>query len=290
MKKLLTTLILLFTMMWTISAQNDVTFNASEDWKAFMNVFDLPAAGSGYQFGSEWGLADVKSTLDTSANTLVLQPNFNTYADNPSDAYWVDQATGEGNKFMEALTFVEPGETFNGVALSFSGDILSNTLDTNYTASVFIKALDPANGFVDVFGGSKVMELPESGSFSVEASAEELAAGLLVQYGFVVTGVNANPANEEALGNVTIGVATSSASELKAASNEISVSPNPAYDQLNINTTGDIRSYSIMNLTGQLVLKGQAARVIDISSLTSGTYLLNAELGDRRETIKFIKK
>jgi hypothetical protein len=290
MKRTITTTMFFMLAFLAMNAQNDVKVNATDAWKGFMNVFELPENGSGYAFGSEWALDAIKTTLDTNANTIVLQPNFNTYADGMSDPYWVDQTTLEGNKFMEAISLVEPGEAFNGDDLTFSGDVLSHTLDTNYTAWFFIKALDPNNNFADVFEGAKVLELPTSGSFSVDASAADLAAGLLIQYGFIVTGTNANPANEDTLGNVTVGVLTSSASELTKESDAISVSPNPAIDQLMINATSEVQSFNIISLSGQLIMSGGNGNLIDVSNLTPGMYLLNAQLEDRREVIKFMKQ
>ena len=43
-----------------------------------------------------------------------------------------------------------------------------------------------------------------SGTFSVSATAAELPAGLIVQYGFVMVGPNADPATAGALGSVAI--------------------------------------------------------------------------------------
>ena len=49
-----------------------------------MNVFDM---NGGFQFGSNWAVQDLKTTIDQNANTITLQPNFNAYADNPGDPY-----------------------------------------------------------------------------------------------------------------------------------------------------------------------------------------------------------
>jgi hypothetical protein len=68
-------------------AQNVVDFNASDAWVGYMNVFDLPGDGGGYQFGSSWEVAALKSTADVGANTLTLQPNFSTYEENPGDEF-----------------------------------------------------------------------------------------------------------------------------------------------------------------------------------------------------------
>ena len=67
---------------------------------------------------------------------------------------------------MEAITFIEPGAGANDNDLAFAGNVVGNTLDAAYTAKYFIKALDPNNGYADVFNGSKTFDLPASGTFS----------------------------------------------------------------------------------------------------------------------------
>ena len=54
------------------------------------------------------------------------------------------------------------------------------------------------------------MALPASGDFTVTVAANDLATGLIVQYGFRVYGRNANPANEAALGSVVVTSQTTS--------------------------------------------------------------------------------
>lgn len=194
------------TVAWSggsTSSGNVVDFDASATFLGYMNWFELPANGGAWVSGGAWGVADLKSVPDAGANTLTLQPNFNTYAANPTDAYWVNQTTGEGNKNMQATTYIEDA-TANGTDLTFQGSVSSYTLDAAYTAKYFIKALDPNNGYADVFGGSKTFDLPESGNFSVSATAAELPAELVVQYGFEVFGANANPADEATLGSVVV--------------------------------------------------------------------------------------
>lgn len=289
MKRIITSLLFCFFAFSYLTAQNDIQFNAAENWTGYMNVFDLPADGGGYQFGSAWEVPAVQSILDVASNTIALHPNFNTYAENSTDAFWVNQSTLEGNKMMEGLTFVEPGDTFNGSDLTFSGGIVSNTLSSDYTASFFIKALDPMNDYADALGGSKIVEIPASGSFSVSATAAELAPGLLIQYGFSITGVNANPDNEAALGNITIGAVTTSTNDLEVLNN-VSISPNPVTDLLSITSTSKIESYDIFSLSGQLILSGNNANTIDVSNMAPGMYLFAAQLEDKREVIKFLKQ
>ena len=266
-----------------------INFDAADAWIGYMNVFELPANGGGYQFGSSWGLADLKSTADTVINSLTLQPNFNTYADNPGDTYWIDTANQVGNKQMEANIFVESDSSFNGQDLTFTGDVAAYTLDSNYEAKFFIKALDPNNGFQDAFAGAKTFDIPMSGTFTVSALASELTAGLIVQYGFSIIGRNANPANEAALGSVVIGNLATSVTPLSQRT-EILVFPNPADQLLNIQSDINFNSYRIFSTLGQVVKVGAYNTSIDISSLPSGTYHLECFSEDKRAIQTFIRR
>lgn len=181
-------------------SQNNISVNTTYNWLGYINVFDL---ANNYQFGSSWAIQDLKTEIDLASNTITLKPNFNTYNDNPGDPFWQNGNTGA--KLLEASSYVEPGASFNGNDLTFSGSVVSNTLNTTlYSAKYFIKALDPNNGYVDALGGSAIFDLPLSGAFSVSVPAGSLTAGLVVQYGFVVFGLNANPVDESALGSVVV--------------------------------------------------------------------------------------
>ncbi len=289
MKKIITSFIVAATALTFSFGQNTISANPTDNWIAYMNVFDLPAAGGGYQFGSPWALADVKSTLDFASGTIILQPNFNTYQANPTDPFWVDQTTLEGNKQMEALTFVEPGAIFNGSNLTFSGNVVSSTLASGYTAQFFIKALDPANGYADALVGAKVFDLPASGFFTVNATGAELSTGLIIQYGFVISGPNANPADEAALGSVTIGAADLNVGEANALGS-LTIYPNPSSDFLSISSEIAIESYKVFSTTGQLLMNESYAGSIDLTSLQNGTYFVEIMSGDLKEMRSFVKK
>lgn len=265
-------------------AQNDVPVDATDSWIAYMNIFN---AGGGYEFGSPWALADVKSTLNVPANTITLQPNFNLYADNPTDPYWVDQTTGEGAKVCEALTFVEPAG-FNGSDLTFFGDVLSFTLDaTKYEAFFFIKALDPNNGYADALNGTKIFPIPTSGPFTVSATGAELASGLVIQYGFSVIGINANPADEAALGSVVLGIDDAGINDLNTI--HATIYPNPANDQLFISSDVTVTDFSISNLAGQVVSTGEGS-IVDLSELEAGIYVVTISSDQGTATRRFVKQ
>jgi hypothetical protein len=198
MKKILLCLLLTNFVAY---GQNSMNTSASDSWIGYINVFELNGA---YINGFVSQVPDNKTVLDVPGDLITLHPNFKQYQDNPTEPYWVNQTTGEGAKILETSTYVEPGATFNEVDLTFAGSVVSNTLSVNYEAKFFIKALDPNNGYQDALNGTKVFDIPASGNFSVSALGTELTTGLIIQYGFSIRGLNANPADEASLGNIVI--------------------------------------------------------------------------------------
>ncbi|MCX6184400.1 MAG: T9SS type A sorting domain-containing protein [Flavobacterium sp.] len=197
MKKTLQLVAILFCSFAGIQngiSQNSVSVNGADLWTGYANVFLTD--GTTFQFGSGWGLADMKSVVNAGANTVTLYPNYNTY--NAADPYWSNGAIG--NKIFEGNTFVE-NNAFAGQVLTFTGNVTSNTLNSAYTAVAFIKGLNPATGYsTDVFVSAPLVA---GQPFSITTDAA-IPAGLVVQYGFTVKGLNANPAQEAALGNVVV--------------------------------------------------------------------------------------
>jgi hypothetical protein len=191
------------------------------DWTGYMNVFGNASGSQGaYVFGSGWGVSDLKTTISNSSSgtiigdQLVLQPNFNTYTDslagtNGDRAFWTNSSDGGatagplGNKWMNASTFVE---TLNLSVPSYTltGTVTSNSLNTGlYTAKAFIKVLDPNNGYATVLNDS--VTLPASGPFVVTSNLS-LYQGLLLQVGFSMDGLNANPADAVSYGSVGVSI------------------------------------------------------------------------------------
>jgi hypothetical protein len=197
------------------------TTASAGNWVGYMNVFQNAAGSPGaYAFGSGWGVSDLKTTISNSnagtiiGDELVLQPNFNTYADslggsNAERAYWTNSSDGGatpgplGNKWMNASTYSEtlslavPSYTLNGT-------VTSNSLNTGlYTAKAFIKVLDPNNGYATVLDDS--VTLPASGPFVVTSNLTPYQ-GLILQVGFSMDGLNANPADAVSYGSVGVSI------------------------------------------------------------------------------------
>ena len=198
MKQFYFSILLIFGFTFLSIAQNTVTVDASATQNGYANVFETPTNGGGFAFGQPWGVPDLKTVVDASANTLTLQPNFNTWGDG-TDSFWVDQTTGLGNKIFEGNTYVEDN-TLLGSQLTFEGSVSSYTNNSDYQVLAFIKVFNADYSFLKQVN----FEITTTGNFSVSYTNVE-AADAVVQYGFQVTGLNANPANETVLGSVVVG-------------------------------------------------------------------------------------
>lgn len=181
-------------------SQNTVTVNTSAVWKAYASW--APATGNlpADYGGSQWGISDVKTFANTFNNSISLYPNFNTYG-NGTNPYWVNGAIG--SKIFEGSSYVESA-ALAGSSLTFTAKVASYTLDAGYTAVAFIKALDPANNFSTVIDIRTPLVAGQTFTIS---TAGLIPLGLLVQYGFAIKGLNANPSQETALGKVVVGPA-----------------------------------------------------------------------------------
>jgi hypothetical protein len=175
---------------------NGVNSGDVPGWAGYMNVFETPAHGGAYMWGSGWGAADLRASWPTSTK-LTLAPNTNCY--NATDAYWVDPITLLGNKDMEA-NFYRSFDSLTGQTVTFDYTVLSNTLPEGYTAQAFIKVLDPGSGWATV--QSTFLNLtPGAGSLSLTVGP---GAALVTQVGFMVRGLDCDPLGSTALTGVTI--------------------------------------------------------------------------------------
>lgn len=174
-----------------------VTLDAGASWLGFMNVFELPANGGGYVFGSPWGPADLSAVF--SGNQLTLGPN--TIGD--PDPFWYvgGGAPGSpGNKIMEANMYVEQTGPWAGQQVTLIGDVLANTFTAAHVARVFLR--DFAPDYSSVVETS--IPLPVAGPFALSLNTINDPARH-VQYGFQVKGVNVWISDVGPFGSATIG-------------------------------------------------------------------------------------
>ncbi|WP_298778958.1 T9SS type A sorting domain-containing protein [uncultured Polaribacter sp.] len=206
---------LLFTLFIVafLSAQNSVTIDGSKTWKGYVNAFNT--SDDSYAFGFEYGVADLKTTIE--ASTITLQPNFAIWTAENTNASWFDNATTP-NKYIETSSYVEDN-TLAGTDLNFSGNIDAHTIDSGYTVVAFIKALDPNSGYATVVNESMTLTSGVT-SFSISATAAQLVSGYIIQYGFSVKGALGNPDNESTLGSVVLSDGNSTGA---TSSNDVSI-------------------------------------------------------------------
>ncbi len=220
-----------------------------------------------------------------SAETITLQPNFNTYADNPTDPFWVDQTTGLGAKLFEGNTYVQDG-SLAGEELTFSGNVNSNTLDSDYDALAFIKVFN-AN-----YSVLKIATAPLSGAtFEVVFTDVDPAEDTHVQYGFQVLGLNANPDNESALGSIVVSGGALSVNDFNAQS--FSVAPNPSNAVWNLRSAQyDMTQVVLFDVLGKKVAQFDTpgtALAIDNSNLSKGAYFAQISTQEGSTTIQLMK-
>lgn len=165
-------------------------------WLAFMNVFELPANGGGFVFGSPWGIADLTAQFDDGANTLTMGPN--TIGD--PDPFWYIGGGGpgaQGNKIMEANLFQEVAGGLAGTTVNFSGNVLSNSFTDAHEATVFIR--DFAGDFSS-FEESRAA-VDAAGNFSISLDTIN-DASRIVQWGIQVRGENVWVTDVAPFGNI----------------------------------------------------------------------------------------
>lgn len=129
MKKNYFTIVFVFCFAFIGIAQNTVTVDASAEQLGYATVLNLDGS---FAFGQPWGVPELQTIVDPANNTMSLHPNFNTYGDNPTDPFWVDQTSLLGAKFMLMETYVQSTELV-GSSLTFEGTVQENTLqDSGY--------------------------------------------------------------------------------------------------------------------------------------------------------------
>ena len=270
-----------FTM--GVVAQNSVSVDAGGNWLGYANIFD-PGTGD-FVFGEPWGVPDIKTVVDAGAGTLTLQPNFNTYAANPTDPFWVDQTTGLGAKIFEGNSYIEDN-SLAGVELTFSGNVNSNTLDGAYDAVAFIKVFN-AN-----YSVLKQATVPLNGAnFEVVFTDINPAEDAVVQYGFQIIGLNANPDDEATLGSVVVSGGALSVNDFNTAS--FSVAPNPSNSVWNVRSAQyDMTQVVLFDVLGKKVAQFNnpgTALAIDNSNLSKGAYFAQINTASGSTTVQLMK-
>ena len=173
----------------------DLTVDPPAQWRGYANVFDLPADGGAFRFGSVWETADLKATF--AGPVLSFFPNTNP---DPSPYWYVGGGApgSPGNKVVEANMYVESNGPLSGKSLTFSGHVAANSLTPAHPAVAFIKDFSP-----DYSSVNTVTVPLSSGPFTVKLDTDS-GAGRHVQYGFRLVGPNIWATDAAPFGSVQI--------------------------------------------------------------------------------------
>ena len=141
------------------------------------------------------------------------------------------------------------------------------------------------------------MSGPSEASINSDSSSSTEVSGLIPgQYVFLLTVSDSKGVTDTSSVTITV-VNTQRTTYLQ---DQLIIYPNPATDLINIrlisDTTGNV-AYRIFDITGRLLYLGQSSKQsaeldsqIIVSSLTKGSYFLQAIIGSDRITSKFIKQ
>ncbi len=198
MKPVLTALCAVALAGGAANAANVSVDDSTAPWLAYMNVFELPANGGGFVFGSAWAIPDLAASFDDGAGTVTMSPN--SIAD--PDPFWYIGGGGPGamgNKIMEANLYQESSDgSLSGTTVTFAGFIQSNSFTDAHQARLFIRDFSAdyssvIETFIDADAGAF--------SFSMDTLGD---AGRHVQWGMQVRGENVWITDTAPFGNMVI--------------------------------------------------------------------------------------
>jgi len=165
-------------------------------WSAYVSWFELEAGDTkgAPAGGDNWGrLSDLPATWNNEVVTLA--PNTASYST------WSEAGSDDGIYFLEQTLKIEGTQGTSEIldkTVNFSGTVDSYTLDSRYTVTAFIKAIDPNSGYAEVISSQVLLD--SAGNFAVSADLPE--GDFIPQLGFVLSGRNANPDTD--WGNIQI--------------------------------------------------------------------------------------
>jgi hypothetical protein len=169
-----------------------------------------------------------------------------------------------------------------------TGDTVNTTMVlSTYATTAFIKVFNADFSVLK----EEYTPLGENGTdFSVTYNNVE-GADAVVQYGFQIRGLNANPADEVALGSIVVTSNTLAVSNFNTIN--VSLFPNPTTHNITIQSDKQITNVAVYNTLGQIVKNASPEATtfsVETSNLNTGVYFVILKTDTASKTIKFIKQ
>lgn len=296
MKKI--TLLFILAMVTTFNSHGQLNISVDNPdgtgWNAYVNAFNI--SDGSYAFGFGYDLTKHKTEFDGS--TVAVKPNYGIWVDACSDAAWFDGNTCPNptspNKNIEALSYLQFNRTDNPEFFNqdvvFSGNINSFTIDPSYTVKVFIAV------FRADFGQTRRYEttISGTGTFSLTRPLVDVDADFTeqhFQYGFIIFGPPADPANEVANGSVVFQGPSLSTNDFELS--QVKAFPNPTNNVWNINTNNqNIQSIAVYDVLGKEVFSSKpnaSQAIIDSINFSNGLYFAKVKTINGESNLRLVK-
>ena len=239
-------------------------------------------AGTEYYPGAG-DMPDGPRTYFGFGNDNVYASNFFPLTEEGQQVYWNEISSMLGADMSEVATV--------------SYDATLSELNYNVTTAVLTPAFDPDSMSyelqmpVDTFEVNLTAIANSEDAISVEGdSTIDVSGGDPITTDIVVTAENGSKRFYE----VTVLPSTTGVEEETLEAQTLKLYPNPAADQLYIESDQGINQVTVLNIVGSIVMDQSFMnneRVeLNISSLRTGVYMIRVDNGDEITTAKFLKR
>ncbi|WDF47942.1 M12 family metallo-peptidase [Chryseobacterium sp. KACC 21268] len=189
--------------------------------------------------------------------------------------------------FSNVIGNVTPGQIYNFTASSTTGS-------GDYDQVIVWIDLNQDGDFDDA--GEKVLTTnfntsPWKGVITIPSTIKAGRTKMRVRLYGAISNPNTTPCGNSYYGQVedySLNIGTLAVSDVNNVS--FKYYPNPVKDILTITSSDKVNSISIYNIAGQLLKTNNNSNTIDMSTLSTGIYLIKTNIGSEIQTFKVIRK
>jgi len=197
-------------------------------------------------------------------------------------------AGGADGEFVTIPTLMVSDAVGGAIIAELANGVNTTMSLANYNVYAFIKVF---NSDFSVLKEEKVLLGGDGSDFSLIYDNVE-SDDAVVQYGFQVLGLNANPLDEATLGSVVVtGDEIMAINDVNAIN--VSVYPNPTINKINIQSDEQITNVVVYNTLGQMVKSASPNTTnfsMETANLDAGIYFAKLSTENGSKTVKFIKQ